>query len=31
MDLSVKNDVYKFLKNAVKNDKSLHIEVDNGL
>jgi len=31
LDLIVKRDVYKFLKDAVKNDKSLQIEVDNGL
>jgi len=31
LDLSVKKDVYNFLKNAVKKDNSLHIEIDNGL
>lgn len=31
LDLTIKRDVYKFLKDAVKNDDSLQIEVDNGL
>jgi hypothetical protein len=31
LEISTKKDVYNFLKNAVKKNKSLHIEVDNGL
>lgn len=31
LDLMIKRDVYKFLKDAVKNNDSLQIEVDNGL